>query len=300
MLQRFFLRFKERPLDKPHLGYLLWRYVANGSRTRGALRARPEFSDTEQISNEMKERGIVVGGSSQFLTAEGNEALEEASREVMELSRSPDVQAIASGKMRLDKAKKEYLIRLVTDDRELSTDHPLARIALDPKLLELISSYLGMWPRLFSVEAWLNYPTELPAKDAQLWHHDPEDFQVVKVFIYLNDVDENLGPFSYIPKTQPFGAETARIRQYVGRGRTQDEEISVGFPPDTWCICTGPAHTMIIADTIGYHRGGKPVSGNRILIRFTYTSGAPFKPPRHRVKARSQMHLSDIQRSALG
>ena len=27
---------------------------------------------------------------------------------------------------------------------------------------------------------------------------------------------------------------------------------------DSWIACTGPANTMILADTVGFHRGGKP------------------------------------------
>jgi hypothetical protein len=47
------------------------------------------------------------------------------------------------------------------------------------------------------------------------------------------------------------------------------------FPEQTWRICTGPAGTMIVSDAEGYHRGGKPTRGNRLLIVYTYTSSIP-------------------------
>ena len=47
---------------------------------------------------------------------------------------------------------------------------------------------------------------------------------------------------------------------------------------------TGRAGTMILADTVGYHRGGKPEAGHRrILITFTFTSGTPMTERRLRV-----------------
>jgi hypothetical protein len=56
---------------------------------------------------------------------------------------------------------------------------------------------------------------------------------------------------------------------------------------------------MILADTVGYHRGGKPTNGNRILITFTYTSGAPLSDRRLQVSGRPTWVMDDRQRLAL-
>ena len=42
---------------------------------------------------------------------------------------------------------------------------------------------------------------------------------------------------------------------------------------------------MILADTVGYHRGGKPTSGVRILATFTYTSATPMMTRKMQVPA---------------
>ncbi len=57
---------------------------------------------------------------------------------------------------------------------------------------------------------------------------------------------------------------------------------------------------MILADTVGYHRGGKPREGNRILITFTYTSGVPLVKRRLRVPEKPTWITSSIQTWALG
>jgi hypothetical protein len=213
------------------------------------------------------------------------------------MSRSNDVQAtIAKGN---SDYKKSYLINLMPWDREHALDSPLIRLGLDKKLLETVSLYLGLWPRLHAIGAWLNFPTEGEATEAQLWHRDPEDLRLIKVFIYLNDVNEKRGPFCYIPRTHPFSEGAAIVPPHTDIKRITDAEMRQTFPPETWLSCTGPAKTMILADTVGYHRGGKPAESNRILVTFTYTSGTPLSKRRLRVTGTPKIALTEIQREAL-
>jgi hypothetical protein len=158
-----------------------------------------------------------------------------------------------------------------------------------------------MWPRLNGIAAWLNFPTTDEPKYSQLWHRDPEDFRLVKVFIYLVDVDENRGPFCYIPKTHPFGALAGTVPKHTQKKTVTDEEMLAAIPADAWLTCTGPAKTMILADTVGYHRGGKPKKGNRILMTFTYTSGVPLAKSKHAPKVMGTLSWAThgIQRQAL-
>jgi hypothetical protein len=195
--------------------------------------------------------------------------------------------------------KKDYIVHLVPADQMHKGDSALLRLALDKKLLEIVSLYLGMWPRLHAIGAWLNFPTSDEAKQSQLWHRDPEDIRLIKVFIYLGDIDANCGPFSYIPRTQPFGAKASADPEHTHPKRITDEEMRATVPQQDWLACTGPAGTMILADTVGFHRGGKPKIGNRILITFTYTSGTPFTEGSLKLDGMPDWASSDIQRCAL-
>lgn len=173
-------------------------------------------------------------------------------------------------------------------------------MALDVKLLEVIAAYLGMWPSLHSVQAWCNYPTNDPPASSQLWHHDPEDLKMIKVFVYLEPVEEENGPFTYIPGAYPLGTRVAEVERVGRKGRLSDAELAERFPPESWRVCTGPAGTMILADTIGYHRGGKPTKGTRVLLTFTYTSGTPLVgDPLIWLKGTPVWLTSDIQRAAI-
>jgi hypothetical protein len=87
--------------------------------------------------------------------------------------------------------------------------------------------------------------------------------------------------------------------RHNGDRRLKDDDINRIFPPSTWRICTGPAGTMIVADTLGFHRGGKPTAGTRLLVTFTYTSGTPLVGRAVRLKGKPVWISSAIQRYAL-
>jgi hypothetical protein len=262
-----------RALTSPDAAYRDW-LNANEDRVRKFQEAKPVYLDAPRIAQQLSENGVVVATTDQFLTTEGRQAFVRAAELVLNISRSLEIQSIINQGSSDD--KKDYIVRLVAANHEHAAESALLRMALDQKLLQIVSSYLGMWPRLHAIGAWLNFPTPDEAKQSQLWHRDPEDFRLVKAFIYLEDVDSDHGPFCYIPKTHPFG-ERAAVNPSVGhRKRITDEEMQAAIPAQDWLDCTGPAGTMILADTVGFHRGGKPKVGHRILITFTYTSGTPF------------------------
>lgn len=287
-------RYERRPLARPTLIYYFWRFAANGVRTGGALLTSQAF-ETRAIARELAEHGIVVGPSDSFLSDPGRAALASAAAAIREASRSEAVRSIIAGTAP-PTGKKRFRIDLVKG--AMRPEHPLLHVALDVKLLEIVAAYLGMWPSLHSVGAWLNYPTDEPGTSSQLWHHDPEDLKLIKTFIYLEDVGEDNGPFTYLPGTHPFGPNVGTAahapRQGVG-----DEQIATLFPASAWRVCAGPAGTMIVADTLGFHRGGKPTAGTRLLVTFTYTSGTPLVEPALRLKDDPEWISAGIQRWAV-
>ena len=119
------------------------------------------------------------------------------------------------------------------------------------------------------------------------------------LFRSLVDVDEQCGPFSYIPRTHPFGSDAGLGGALAEERRISDEAMQGVFSPDRWKVCTGPANTMILADTLGYHRGGRPTRGQRILITFTYTSGTPITDPPIAVTSIPSWVSTDMQRAAV-
>jgi hypothetical protein len=181
----------------------------------------------------LREQGIVMAETDRFLTEGGRAALADASAGILATANSDRVRSIVAGTA-THEDKKDFLINLVRYGNGVPPDEPLLRVALDQQLLEIVAGYLEMWPTLFSIGAWLNYPTDQPPAVSQLWHRDPEDLRLLKVFIYLSDVKEHSGPFSYIPRTQSFGSAVEQARRCGNSLRPSDAKVSKVFPPSTW------------------------------------------------------------------
>jgi hypothetical protein len=296
LITRLTRRFERRRLAKPNLAYFLWRFGADGVGVWRAMTMPIAFSDARAIAQELTDRGIVVGPSDTFLSNAGRRSLSQAAATILNATRGEAVQAILTGAAPSN-GKKAFRIDLIP--HAIPPDSPLLQVALDDKLPEIVSDYLDMWPCLHSIGAWLNIPTGTPPASSQLWHHDPEDLKLVKAFIYLDEVKDENGPFTYIPGTHPFGANVSKAENYKKKERIADEVITKVFSPATWQVCTGPPNTMILADTLGYHRGGKPSAGTRILVTFTYTSGTPLVEPSIWLKGRPDWISSPIQRFAV-
>lgn len=259
------------------LGHLHWLLVRNPGRTLRAWNNRGRVGgDAREVAGKLTETGLHIADADTLLSAQGVEALRQASALVFD-----EIRAEADQIRRIQEQgsnselSKDYMIHLIPLRAPIEADSPFLKLALDPKLLEIVSSYFGMWPKLHQVGAWLNFPTPQEAHHSQLWHRDEEDHKFLKMFIYLEDVGEKNGPFSFIPKTHPFGADSVVIPRHRHHRRIMDDEMAASIPPDRWVNCVGPANTAILADTVGFHRGGKVEEGRRVLITFTYTSGTP-------------------------
>ena len=81
------------------------------------------------------------------------------------------------------------------------------RFFLHPQLLSIASTYLGLQVRLNYMDVWHNIPVceGEPPISAELWHRDHEDKRLIKVFVLLSDVDETMGPFTYVKRSQVGG-----------------------------------------------------------------------------------------------
>jgi ectoine hydroxylase-related dioxygenase (phytanoyl-CoA dioxygenase family) len=113
-------------------------------------------------------------------------------------------------------------------------------------------------------------------KNAQLWHRDRDDMQILKVFIYFTDVDEETGAFVYAPGTHALGTITKQPAYFLEDGKTKrsyDEDMNKIVPQDKWLLGKGSTGTIVFADTHGYHKGGFVKTKFRFLYTCMYLSG---------------------------
>jgi len=176
------------------------------------------------------------------------------------------------------RAGKEFVVRAYSfGGAPLGPGDAWFRACVAPRVLDLANAYLRMWAKLSYVDLWYTVP-QAPDSDraaSQLWHLDFDDKHLLKAFLYLNDVDEDSGPFEYVPGSQPDGRYDAVWHWSPLRtGRIPDEQVRATVPADGIKTFTAPRGTLILCNTSGLHRGGFSTAKPRVLATATFCSPA--------------------------
>jgi hypothetical protein len=191
----------------------------------------------------------------------------------------------------VNKKNKKFLYSYYgTEDsnKPIDLQNPFIQLYLSESLLEVVSTYLGYLPQLFEVYVEKTVPIgDSEPQFSQNWHRDPEEKRTLKVFMYLNDVDENCGPFTYIKKSQPTSnnSYSKLFKQELPWGSYPSEaKVNFKTDPKEHFVATGKKGTIIFCDTAGLHRGGYAKNGARIMSTgffpsFHYTEPRLFKSP---------------------
>jgi hypothetical protein len=175
---------------------------------------------------------------------------------------------------------KEFVVRRYPYGVTLGLDDPWLAVAADRRMLDIANAYHGMWSKLEYVDLWYTppVPTATERRVSQNWHRDYNDRHLLKCFVYLVDVDEETGPFEFVPGSEP-GGVYGRLWPWEPAGPAyppldEFESRGAGLPVRTF---TGPKATMLFCNTAGLHRGGFATGKARVLATFTYDSAAALK-----------------------
>lgn len=179
---------------------------------------------------------------------------------------------------------------------------PLCELFLSKQVLSIVNGYLGLSSRLHYVDLWYSMPVigNRPGYGSELWHRDYEDRNFVKVFMYVDAVDETMGPFSFIKGSQRGGNRESLVDSQLERpplptrNDAHDEALgdAVSFP--------GEVGTLVFADTSGHHKGGRTFIQPRILLTAWYGSDAALNGTRYVVDGNYYDQIPEEARWALG
>jgi hypothetical protein len=202
-------------------------------------------------------------------------------------------------------SKDEFIVRRYMRQKPpipFTLDTPWLRIGVSDAQLGIVNAYRELRTSLFYMDNWFTQP--YAGQDeriaSQRWHRDPEEEHVVKVFLYLSDVDEDAGPFEYLTGSAP-GKRYGHLWPWgEGKVKPTDEEMASAAPAEERVTMTGPAGTMIFCDTSGFHRGGFAKAAPRVLSIWSYVSPAAAKGHRFEVDLEGrEAELSADARAAL-
>ena len=254
---------------------IVWRLVLN-RKARRAMGEAPPMPDAVQqrAVDALREKGICMMSLNELWGGPGMlDELLAARDAVLE---QPSVAAqIGEG---YSAHGKDFVVRCLGDEPSIDLASPFVRLALSDRVLDVVNTYLSMYGRLTYLDVWFNLP--VPESQApvasQGWHRDYDDRKVVKLFVYLVDVDERRGPFTYLEGSHAGGRYARLFTRSPGSSYPPNDAVEAALPDESVRTCTGQAGTAILVDTAGLHRGGRSVSDPRILFTAFYLSDAAY------------------------
>jgi hypothetical protein len=252
------------------------RLLANRSARRRYTHEPPVLDELQQgVLEQLRREGYATLPFSELAPELWGELEQEADRFVAETETELAREKEGSESALRRREGKEFLVRKYAYDVELSLDDPWLRLGLNTRMLDIANAYLGMWAKLEYVDVWYTPPVEDPERrSSQRWHRDFNDRHLLKAFLYLVDVDEETGPFEYVPRTAP-GNELDHLWPWrpLGDNYPPEDELAEKIADRTVSF-TAPKGTIIFCNTCGFHRGGFAKGKARALATVTYSSPA--------------------------
>jgi len=231
------------------------RFLSNRASRGHFGEAPPSLDDVQQsILADVRAQGYSVRSFDEVFSDPGlwKEIEEQRDRFVS----STEADLAAGGEHVRVRPGKEFVVRLQSYGVELGPTDPWFRAVASERLLDLANAYLEMWSKLEYVDVWYSVPQPATGEriSSQRWHRDYNDKHLLKVFLYLVDVDESMGPFQYVAGSQPGGRYAdAWAWQALGQNYPTEEELEARVPASEVKAFTGPAGTLVFCNTSGFH-----------------------------------------------
>lgn len=260
---------------------ILWRYAFNFLPTVNyRLKGFPRLSaEQRNVIRQLDQNGIAITSVDRCGGELSN--FEELADSVSRLlsDRDAELSALKHRAAQGDGAigEKTFNVELLGSPLQFDPDCVYAKFALQDFVKGIADAYLRMSAELRYYNVWKTFATSARPRESQLWHFDREDNYILKVFLYLDDVDESAGPFTYAPGTHRKGPRWNRQPAFFLEDnvrRSSDEQMSRVVPKSEWIRATGRRGTLIFADTRGFHKGGEAREKDRLMYTCMYTSPA--------------------------
>ena len=159
-------------------------------------------------------------------------------------------------------------------------------------MIQIATSYLKCYPAIGTLNFRKSYVTGLPEDGVQLFHIDPNSPRFLKFFIYLNDVDENGGPFQIVE-----GSHEELYSNRYDKHRWSLKDIEDTYGKDKVKSLTASMGDMIVATTNCFHRGKPPINSERTMLTLNYViHPEEFREPTFQIKQSDVDSLEDYKK----
>jgi len=168
----------------------------------------------------------------------------------------------------LEKSKK-FNLSHVALEIDLNKTKNIKRIATSSFFLDIAKKYIGNDNISISSLCYISNPfetSEIEKKDnAQYFHYDNDFKKFFKVFLYLNDVDTDSGPHSFVK----FSHKERYFKHLLSK-RIDDQEIQKNYGDHNIIKFDRPKGSLIFEDTFGFHKGTAPKKNSRVVLILVY------------------------------
>ncbi len=143
-------------------------------------------------------------------------------------------------------------------------------IATDDRIISVVQDYYGVLPAITYVKLVRNFANNIPQFNSQFWHIDTVACKMLKVFIYLNDVDDLTGPTCFVKSSHKEKIKRHMWKSASTYGDLTDDSVIKKFGKDSIIKNIGKKGSVFFVDTSGIHKALKPVKSDRSVLILNY------------------------------
>ena len=203
-----------------------------------------------------------------------NLSLEAENFDLNKIKIDKDTKALKKQK---DEDIQSYIARLknigisrLTSTINLNQQSKLTEFITSPEVLNLARGYLNSDKISINATFFISNPLKITEeekyKNAQYFHWDNDFTKFFKMYIYLNDVDENTGPHIFVPGTHKNKSISNKLCRLYS-----DENIKNNY--DSFKKFLGKAGSIFFVDGYGIHKGELPNKNFRLMMNIHFGRG---------------------------
>mgnify|MGYP003690391443 CR=1 FL=1 len=176
-----------------------------------------------------------------------------------------------------DKLKyNKPFLRALNIDLNNNSNHAIKEITTSDLILLPVANYFGHIPILITASIFFSPNKEFQSGRSQQYHMDGSDGRNVKIFIALDDIDEQSGPFVFLPKSISRRAYNSMRKKRIVKRRNHkvpDETIYQFCEESDAIVSTQRKGSALFIDSdVCYHYGSRPSPKSRKVLYLQYRS----------------------------
>jgi hypothetical protein len=191
-------------------------------------------------------------------------------RSLIKLNES-EIESDDSDKLKYSKP----FLRDLKIDLNNNSNHAIRKITTSDLILLPVANYFGHIPILTQAYIFFSPNKEFHGRSQQ-YHMDGIDGRVVKIFIALDDIDEQSGPFVFLPKSISRRVYNSMSKKRLVKRRNlkvPDETIYQFCEESDPVVATLRKGSALFIDSdVCYHYGSRPSPKSRKVLFLEYRS----------------------------